>query len=315
MKKILSIIIVNIFILAFMFAIYEFICFRREAKELSENFKAVNQFWKDKGVTTDDVIKAEYRLTQKLTLENLNEKLQVYEGNNPQKRPVVFIGCSFAEGLEIEPEERIPSLVAEETGRTTYNLGVAATSINWFYKRLQMEGDKSDYNNPEYFIYIYISDHIRRLFAFETLMYIENTRYKIKDDKLAEERSIINHLYSLYSIKQLARRIETSERDRELQQGYPLFNKLIEESKKVVEEKYDNPKFVLLDYPQKNNNTRLPEEEIKKLEEMGVIYLSAEDLFGHDISDDQSYWAGDNIHPSAKAWAELTPKLIKKLSL
>lgn len=315
MKKYLIVFVTNIILLFLFFSGYEFYCFNKEKTECIESSKTVNQFWKDKLGITEDVVQLRYKPTHKFTLEELNERMQVYKGNNPSKTSVVFIGCSFAEGLEIEPQKRVSALLTDITGRTSYNLGIPATAINWFYKRLKLSDGKLNFENPEYFIYIYIQDHIRRLFSYETLMYNENVRYKIKDNKLIERHSVLNDLYILYSIKQLCNKISLTERYKEIEQGYPLFNKIIEESKNLVSGQYNNSKFIFIDYPEKGYNNKLPEEEIKKLEKMGIIYINAEELLGHTIYNDESYWSGDNIHPSSKAWGEFVPKLVEKLGL
>ena len=297
-------------------AAYEFICYKHEYARIKAAAADVNEFWKEKMGSDKDVIRAKYEFVKKITKEYLDRKIQKKEGKNTDKGSIIIAGCSFADGQELDEQNRFHSVLSDASGRTVYNFGFPSASINWIYKRLLLDNkSSSEYNNPEYFIYVYIPDHIRRLFSFETQTSTANIRYKIKNGRLEETKSIIDVLYPLFSIKKLARYITAKETNEEVKNNLPLFNKLMFETKKLADEKYNHPKFILLDYPQLDNDDGLSEQEIKTLGGAGIIYINVEELIGHELINREEYFVSDKIHPNERAWQEIAPALAKRLEL
>ena len=322
MKKIL---LINIVILSVILLVSELVSKHIENKALIDLWVIKNPNMYPKGYISKYL---KYFKISPFDYEKtvIKELRNVSEGRNKKKRPVVTIGCSFTYGTKLDEDKTFAAQLSKYTGRTVYNRGVSGTGPQMVLRQLIDKDFKKQVPDAEYFIYTFLSsDHIRRQFLHSLcgLHYDKVTpRYRIKNDKLEEDSFLWKKLL-FFSLgrKILVLRSEKEYID-EFVNNYPLFFKTMEECVKAVNKNYKNAKFVLLEvsHPRRTDVDKevyvpFSQENRKRLENMGIIYIDAEELTGHNFDDYKKYRVDDEDHPNELMWSEIVSGLSKKLNL
>lgn len=240
----------------------------------------------------------------------------IFSGQN-EKRSVVTIGCSFTEGVE-GSDKTFAAALNKFSGRKSYNRGRSCTGTNYALFQLESDEFKKEIPDAEYVIYTYIDPHIARNF---TNLLDEITKgtvyqpvYRLNRNKklYLDNHHFLKYLYSLYSVKIIMKSIKLIETRSERKNGCPLLIEMVKEMNSRVHLLYPDAKFIFLEYP--TNDGVLPEEEVEKIKNMGIIYLNAQDFIEDKITDEE-YLAEDGFHPNYKAYQKLSKGLIKKLGI
>lgn len=241
-----------------------------------------------------------------------------YSGTS-SKRPIVTMGCSYTEGIGVSYKNTFAAKLNKYTNRTVYNRGIGGTGLQVVYEQLSYDRMQEQIQDAEFIIYTYIPDHINRLARKTIAPYIPDIMptYHLKKDKLVKDKSYFYPIYYLFIYKMLAEYFEKINTEKEFENGKPLFFKLLEETISVANKKYDNLKFVFLEFPHygQSPEVALSDLEREKIRELGYIYISAEDILGEDLRTNLKYRAVDKDHPSGLVWEELVPQLVEKLNL
>lgn len=325
MKKLKTIFFFNVLIILSILLIAEFVSKFIETRELCNMWKIQNpEMFSDK-----DIFKTlGYVQIQPFDYEKIvmSEVRGISQGTNANKRPVITIGDSYTYGSNLDKRQTFAEKISKYTGRTTYNRGVSGTGPQMVYRQLIDKDFKKQIPDAEYIIYVLLSeDSIYRQFLYSKCGLHYNKvipKYVIKNNKLAED----NFLWYKLLFFSLGRRILVlkSKRDSyyEAMGNFPLFFKTMEECVNAVNMNYKNAKFVLLEMTHplisdedKEKNEPLNKKMIKRLEKMGIIYINAEELVGHDFNDVKKYRVADKDHPNELMWDEIVPKLSEKLNL
>ena len=175
----------------------------------------------------------------------------------------------------------------------------------------------------QYAVYIYIPNHLERLttktFPNPLCLSEKLLIYKLKNNDL-----IINNtpsfLYKSFIFKELVKINDDRNNIVTIENNYKKFilaNEIFLRSKKILEQKYPDIKFVILKYNYENDhnvNYELP-FMWDILEKEGFIILETKDLIGRKFVLNSKDTVNDGYHPSEYAWDLLLPPLIKKLNL
>ena len=322
MKNAKKIILINILLISAIFITAELISKHIEQKELVKTY-----LQQDKNIDISK-IKLKYQPIHKFDYNKMimsRVKNRVYKGKSG-KRPIITIGCSYTYGVGLDENQTFAYKLNKYTDRTTYNRGINSSGPQLVYRQLSDINFKKQIPDAEYIIYTFLSyDHIKRLFLYSLLCTktSENItpRYYIKNDRLTEVNPVwYNMLFFSLGRKIITLKIKP-EVENEFNSDYPLFFKTMEECVKISRTKYPDSKFVLLEmtHPRSgeetNHNTCFTKEQIMKLKNLGIIYINAEELVGHDFNDTTKYRIKDKDHPNEAVWDEIVPKLSRKLNL
>lgn len=243
------------------------------------------------------------------------------------KNSILIFGCSFAYSFGLEDNQTISEKLSQFTKRTIYNFGICACGIQHMYRLITFSNEalfKKITNPPSHVIYIYIPSHIQRLqsnmFPSPLLNNGRNLQYKIENDTLKENFSWFDAfsktflVKTMYYQKDLAINFYDSNiKDENSKLAYKLFS----ESKKKLQEKYPNIKFIILryeiidDYDEQMEEPQMWEE----LKNDGFIILKSSDLIGIKYKYHSEDTNQDGCHPSEYAWDLLIPPLVKELNL
>ena len=254
--------------------------------------------------------------------DNRNENLLGYDKN---KKSIIVAGCSFTYRNGIYSNENISYKLQQQTKRKVYNRGIPGWGPQGNLKDIQKLPffNKRKIIEPEYYIYTFISDHLRRIYIdywdtkFSNEVY---NLYKIRNNKLIPRDKIT--LLDYIKVMQITKRInkyifDITPDDKKFDRLKLYLYKIREE----LQKKYPNIKVVILVYNPDVDTVETHKikpfrtERWKELENDGFILLRF-DTPEYDFLTSQDYITQiDNVHPSAKAWDTLVPIIVEKLGL
>jgi len=238
-----------------------------------------------------------------------------------QKKSLIFFGCSYAYGQNLEDNETIEYLLSQKTDRTVYNRGFMGMGLS---QMLYITRNKDFYNyidkEPEYAFYIFITDHINRILSYKYTAHVY-LNYEIKDGHLVETPAAFPLLrritfFSNFIYDRRVNKIVNDETKRD--ELFDLMKLYFEESRAALKEKYPDIKFVIIKYPLGIDGVSFNEyiyntERWRELEEEGFIVYDLKEKAGADITK-KEYILPD-AHPNAKAWEIISRRLINDLNL
>ncbi len=238
---------------------------------------------------------------------------------NPEKPAIATFGCSFTWGSFMQDNETFAAQLSRATGRTVYNRGLFGTGVPFLYYQLSDKNIQNEIKNPEYIIYTLIDDHFYRSLTIRSWCKdpMIQYRYKLKNGELKLVKPTFKFLYPLYSVFLLQKYIQ----DKEYWKGAykEPFIKMIDESNRLIKEKFPQAKFVILVYQDKSWDMATKKEEkaeiLKHFEDEGIKVIYTDELIGKGVLNDEKYISGDNFHPSPEAWKLIAPKLAEALNM
>ncbi len=243
------------------------------------------------------------------------------------KPPILLFGCSFTNGTKLlKDEQTFGAKLSKMTKRNVYNFAMCCCGIQHMLFTIQKYLDKylPQDISPEYAIYTYIPDHFyqRMRVTVYPIMFNNGTllRYTFKNSKLVLEKKKFPLLTKSYIVKGYYTLTDKSVYKMTKENQYKNFllaNELFLESKKELEKRYPNIKFVIFRYQVENDEEEIIEPpflwDVFKSE--GFRIVNSSDLIGRRFRYHSEDTAEDGYHPSEAAWDLILPEFIKKLEL
>ena len=230
------------------------------------------------------------------------------ENINSDKKPVVFIGCSFTWGESLNQNQTVSAQFAKYTNRPTYNRGGNGWGLSYFLYQTRRDDFYLQFKEePEYLFYIYIADHNNRLdrFKIEPTTLDFQPKYIKKNNHLVEQKpKFYDRLFFVLDYQHFYN-FRNNKVDAELVKLY------FTEARDAIRKHWKNTKLVLLVYP--TENYQIEYEVCNKMVDEGYIVINIGDLVT-DIADNK-YKCFDGWHPSLEAWQIILPKVIKELNI
>lgn len=249
-------------------------------------------------------------------------------GENYKKNPIIILGCSYAYGHGLQREETFPYLLSNLTKRPVYNFGTcgseALSSLAFFYNETKEEPIK----NPDYVIYIYMSDHINRYMNINTIYWNYNLIFGSNYNKYQKKISDIPLIKLILSYWELNKILNFNNEDYKqyFHNSEIYLKKVILSINKEIKTLYPNTKMIIILYNDKVARLYSPLktkfdsemlyysdiwDELSK--ETDITIVRTKDITGflfdknYKIKADIADW-----HPNAKAWKVFTPKFAEK---
>ncbi len=237
------------------------------------------------------------------------------EGLQYNKKPIVIFGCSYAYGYNLEKEQTLSYKLANLAKQPVYNRAWTGWSVQHMLYQTRLEKFYEQIQEPEYVIYVYLNDHLRRLYlmsfaAWNILADEQNLRYKEKDGNLIQIQNnnpILRQIKRLYLTNELHRIYVEKYILKDKQKCYDFALKHFVESKNEMQKHWENTKYIVLFYNDTSDNKVFK----TNLEKNGFIIIDSSDLTNENLKD--SKYMMPNEHPTEAAWDLITPKLIEKL--
>ncbi len=324
MKKIYSILIIILFCLMMFFA-FDYLQYKKDCKtyitldkyNLNPPRKYSNYLFGNIG----------YTISSLKYLSKKNFRKNFANSDDNKKPPIILFGCSFTYGTMLEDNQTFSYKLSKLTKRNVYNYALEACGIQHMYYFLS---NKKFYKNissasypPPYVIYVYIPSHLQRLTSniFPNSLSSNGciVLYTLKDNNL-KLKKMPSFLFRSFLIKKIFYLIDKKNNKMTIENNYKKFilaNELFLQSKKQLEKRYPNIKFVILKYNVENNWEDGYEMPFMwdVLKKEGFIVIDSKDLIGRKFKYNSEDSVQDGYHPSEKAWDLLVPKLVKKLNL
>lgn len=250
-----------------------------------------------------------YTVTDYFPDNYVNFRLVSYPSNPSGKRPIITAGCSYTFGLYLQQEETFASRLSEATGRTVYNLGIIGGSPRELVYILSNDKIRNKFLNNEtdieYVFYTFISDHLARLYS-NIKMNPLSPHFKLnKDGKLEyyKKSRLLqkSYIYRTYS--------ELKYREKTDKESFNLFIIYMKEINQQIKKHFPNAKLVIL----------IHEDDMgynwSELEKEGIIVIFNSQIANIDVLSPEYTRSNIDIHPNAKAWEIIVPKIVDYLEL
>lgn len=241
-------------------------------------------------------------------------KLQPVQGKDYTKRPIILAGCSFAYGQGLTEEQTFGYKLANLTKRPVYNISLPGKGLqhNLYFSQNNMF-DKS-IKNPEYFVYVIMSDQIRRLYTTVCLHdYTGYPQYILNKDNKLELKKDIYPFYKQFYVYYFFNNLYYSFIGyKNYNQHSKLVTAYFKEMEKAVKAVYPNIKFVILFYGDYDKYYHL---NLSELEKENITMIHTQDLSPENIFSIEYHQTETDFHPNENAWNLLTPLFVKELNL
>ncbi len=236
------------------------------------------------------------------------------------QRSIMFFGCSYAYGDFLETEQTIGYKVSALTDRPVYNFAGSGWGLQHMYIQLEKKNAIFDQiKNPEYAIYIFMGDHIHRIYYHKWGLAKGGLQlgYSAKNNKLVKSVPLFVHLNRLNILKIIEEKYlfaNYTYNSKRQDENFDLMKLYFIESRKKLLEKYPDIKFVILKYPYPHSKQWYYEtSRWDELEAQGFIIVDLDELTKKNLLSDD-YRLPDE-HPNEKAWDLISQLLVKKLAL
>lgn len=235
-----------------------------------------------------------------------------------KKPPILVFGCSYAYGYSLLDKQTFCYKLSLLSKRPVFNRSYSGWGLQQMLYQVRRNDFYKEVKEPEYVIYVFMPDHVRRLY-FHSLglsrggFYIG---YKEKRGRLEETKPLTLQLSRFYMFKIFQQNFIIDKilmNEKNQNKNFDLLKKHFVESKNAIQKKYPKTKFIILKYPFSLNMWYSTNNRWKELEKEGFIVLDLEQLTGRDLTQ-KKYKLADG-HPNEKAWDLIVPKLVEKLNL
>ncbi len=309
MKKILKIITVCLVVLTFVLFTAEVFVWRIENQELQKDIN-FNDSVKEVGFHSG---------IKKINYEFENLGLKNGWGRTPEglvykrKKPIVLFGCSYAYGYGLSPKQTFAHKLSVRSRRSVYNRSFTSFSLQHFLAQAKSKALYEKIPQPEYVIYVYMHDHLRRLYLYSFAQWnILNEefdlRYKEKNGELEEitnSNFLLNQIKRLYIANMLYHWYVEKAVINNPKQSYDFALKHFIAAKNEMSKHWKKSKFAVLIY----DDFELCSDFKAQLEQNGFKVVDVRGL-----ADNSKYMLKSNT-PNEDAWNKIVPKVIKELKL
>lgn len=233
--------------------------------------------------------------------------------NEDAQKFLVFFGGSFTFGAGVEDDEAFPERVAQlaDDEYRTYNYGFNGYGPHHMLALLQ----------SGIAIFTFFPHHIRPVIGSMRMSEWASSfpRYTLDADKslvrrgsFRKSRKLLGFVYELLSHEQILRFFNVDVPIRVKENDIELTARVIEESRNLLEEQFQDVKFYVLLHPYHPSNEVDPAVIVPYLKEAGIRYFDYRELI--DLSADDLIFAYD-LHPKPEAYMRLATRLVEDLGI
>ena len=223
--------------------------------------------------------------------------------------PILLFGCSYVYGHKIPQDKILSEVLGKYTKRAVYNRAFHGAGPQLMLYQLQSEDFYKIIPQPEYIIYVYISDHLRRLKipCIPSIKdYMDIYYYYDKHSKSLKLKHYNKYFKLPFIFYFINDKINYN-----IYNNMDLFKYEILESKKLIDKHWKNTKFVVFLYDK--YNTEIQNSIIPELKSNGIIIINRNDITPFDDNDTRYALNETDKHPNEHAWEYIVPKLMQEL--
>ncbi len=308
-------ILINIFCICIIFILFDFILYNYLSYKLFNDkfrFDIPRYMESLKIINFDD----EYK---KLINENYFRNA-INTDKTIQKKPILIFGCSFGYGWLLEENQAFAYKLHEYTGRNIYNQSISSLGLQYFpyiMGNFKIENHVNIPSLPEYIIFIFIDNHVYRLYRYfyEDIDPKKDIRYKLKNNKLTQISDRNYFFQKFVTFRQISNFwAKTKYYKTNFNDNFDFMKAHFLYAKELAKKKFPNAKLVILKYEEDPNSELFYSDRWSELEKEGFIILDTYKLTGKHLYR-QEYRIINDVHPNEYAWDILTPKIVETLKL
>jgi len=298
-KKFLKIITINIFLIIFLFIGFEIYFYKKDTDFLKKNFLSNQSYHSFKKEPFENKFKYFYK-----------EVMRKPVGLNYKKKPILFLGCSYAYGEHLNDEETISYKVSEKTKRPVYNWSCMAGGIQHVYYVIDKMPKITP--EPEYIFYLYFSDHLRRMYTnvYKVDCY-ENLQYRLKDGKLEKKDNRYNIFDNSYFLSNIKDYILLNYY-KNTKNSHNLFIVYATHLKNRIKELYPKTKFIIVVYDE------MPYRLFQELKNNGIEVIYIYKCTDINLEDEKYKLPKEkdfNQHPNGLTWDVVSDIIVNEYNL
>lgn len=248
------------------------------------------------------------------SLDNYNKIFRKPVGLENNKAPVFLYGCSFAYGGSLEENERPDYILSELTQRPVYNYSVYAEGM--LQALYIMQNQEKITPAPEYVIYMFQSDHIRRLYSTCDIYRTDKfLHYKIVNDKIIFDMNRPHFIENTYIFRKILQTVLPPLSNYfSTDSAYKRFKIFVQNMNTEIHEKYPDTKFIFVFFDNNPNCIKRKNlEDFKKLENSKFKIIYFPDIFDASFYHNPENRIWDGFHPSGRAWKIVIPEIVKRM--
>lgn len=241
------------------------------------------------------------------------ERFRKPSGLNGTKQPIIILGCSFAYGWALKDEQTLGFKLSQYANVPVYNYAVQGKGLQNALFILQNKIYDNSIKNPQYVIYVMMSDHIRRLYTNVCMGdFVGYPIYKIdKYDNLTLKYDYFPFYRQFYTFYFFNNLIFNNLLYKDYKRHNRYVNAYFLQMNKEIKKQYPNIKFVILIFGDKNNFGL----DLSKLEKNGFIILQTQEITGINFFNSRYQLSSTDPHPTEEVWNIIAPALADKLNL
>ncbi len=336
MKRIFSILVINIFVFTLFLILFDFLYsfkdYSKRINYLESHAKNLNYEKKD----IEQIPQFIYTLKHipfkefyKKEFINFNDLRRRVDGDK-NKPPILIFGDSFAEGAWLEDYQTLNYKLSKLTNRTVFNFGFSGTGPAEMLWQVRNEQLYQYINNnsslpPDYAIYILIPNHLLRAHwsKFGTvngdhIPYIGYKKNKDGTNLIEDNNFILNQIARFSIFRKLIEEYTKNQIYKDIDDAIDFVSFHFIKAREELQKRYSDIKFIILKHPQFSNldlwDMEFFESSIwKELENNGFLIYDLSDWLGVDIIN-RNYQLPDS-HPNENLWSAVSIKLKEDLNL
>lgn len=239
----------------------------------------------------------------------------ITDTKNQDSKSILIFGCSFGYGHLLKKEQSFSYKLSKLAKRNVYNRSIPSLGVQYFPYIMKNFDIEKTVTNPEYIIFVFIDNHIYRLYRYfyEDVEAFKDIRYKSVNNKLTQINDR-NNIFQYFSIIRYLQNVfgKIKYESKSFDENFDFMKQHFLYAKEIATEKFPKAKLVILKYQETQNSEIYLSKRWKELQKEGFIVIDSYSLTGKDLCD-REFRLKDNIHPNEKAWDILTPKIIEKL--
>lgn len=249
-------------------------------------------------------------------IKKLKENMRKPTGLEYKKSPVLIYGCSYGYGFALDEKYTFGYKLSKYAKRPVYNFSMSSKGLQ--DALYLIKNDEKIIPEPEYIFYVFINDHVRRMFVnCNKIDNVNYLTYKNKNGVLAENFNNFDISERFYLTREIKNVSYYFYKNIFKKQIFDLTKLYFVSIKNEIENKYPNAKFIVLDYENGKENY-LNDEKVKILEKEGIEVLNLNKVFNNKLKADKyrNDIKEDSFrHPNGKAWDIIVKYLIEKYNL
>lgn len=298
--------IVNLIIIVFVLFVTDFILFHQEKEKYTEMVNRSQGIFKIENIT-------HYAKNVPISTAYTQADSRRHVLNKNGNSSILLAGCSYTYGTGLTEKQNFSHYLSEYTDKNVYNIGIQGGSPYNFLYLVQQDNFASKYKNVDLIIYTYISDHVNRLNEYlkcEIFKPYCNLRLTKKDGKYVQASEWYRFPSQIFLFRMFLKSLTSFKNSKMFfDKNTSEFANVINESYRQLKIYYPNAKFVFLIFTPSEKEDWL----YKKLDK--DIQIISTDEFSDINLKDKKYRHDNDPHPTEAVWREITPKLVKYLSI